>query len=109
MQEISKNTGGLRLDGDHMVDALDQVIAYEDIYYHITYVPQGQGAKKRKIDIRVNQPGMQVIYGRILEMKELPLMKITEISVTNQIIRLAVVDFYPIARDGVPTGFVSVE
>ena len=98
MQEISKNTGGLKLDGDRMVDALDQVIAFEDICYHITYVPRGQGAKKRKIDIRVDQPGMQVIYGRTLEMNELPLVKIAEISATNQLIRLGIVDFYPIPK-----------
>jgi hypothetical protein len=109
MQEISKNTGGLQLDGDRMADALDQVIAFEDIYYHITYVPRGQGAEKRKIDIRVDQPGIKVIYGRTLEMTERPLVKIAEISVSNQLIRLEIVDFYPIARDGVPTGFVNVD
>ena len=108
MQEISKNSGGLQLDGDRMADALDQVIAFEDIYYHITYVPRGQEAKKRKIDIRLDQPGMQVIYGRTLEMTERPLVKIAEISVTNQLIRLGIVDFYPIARDGIPSGFVNV-
>jgi hypothetical protein len=107
-QEISKNTGGLKLDGDRMADALDQVIAFEDIYYHITYVPRGQGVKKRKIDIRVDQPGMQVLYGRTLEMTERPLVKIAEISVTNQLIRLGIADFYPIHKDGVPTGFVNV-
>jgi hypothetical protein len=109
MNEISKNTGGLRLDGDHMTNALDQAIAFEDIYYHITYVPRGPGAKKRKIDIRVNQPGMQVIYGRTLEMNEMPLVKITEIVASNQLIRLEVVDFYPIPKDGVPTGFVNID
>lgn len=108
MREISKNTGGLMLDGDRMVAALDQVASFEDIYYHITYVPRGQGAKKRKIDIRVDQPGMKVIYGRLLEMKELPLVKIAEISATGQLIRLEVVDFYPIAKEGVPTGFLNI-
>jgi hypothetical protein len=108
-QEISKITGGLKLDGDRMADALDQVIAFEDIYYHITYVPRSQGAKKRKIDIRVDRPGMQVIYGRTLEMTEWPLVKIAEISVTNQFIRLGIADFYPIHKDGVPTGFVNVD
>jgi hypothetical protein len=107
-QEISKNTGGLKLDGDRMADALDQVIAFEDIYYYITYTPRDQGAKKRKIDIRVDQPGMQVIYGRTLEMTERPLVKIAEISVTNELIRLGIVDFCPIAKDGVPTGSVNV-
>jgi hypothetical protein len=107
-QEISKNTGGLKLDGDRMADALDRVIAFEDIYYYITYIPRDQGAKKRKIDVRVDQPGMQVIYGRTLEMTERPLVKIVEISVANQLIRLGIVDFYPIAKDGVPTGFVNI-
>jgi hypothetical protein len=107
--EISKNTGGLSLDGDHMTEALDQVVSFEDIYYHITYVPRGQGAKKRQVDIQVNQPGMQVIYGRTLELKELPLVKITGISTGSQFIRLEVVDFYPVARDGVPTGFLDIE
>ncbi len=108
MREISKNTGGLILDNDRMVEALDQVTSFEDIYYDITYVPQGQGAKKRKIDIRINQPGMKVIYGRMLEMHELPLVKITEISATNQFIRLEVADFYPLSKDGVPTGLVNI-
>lgn len=108
MQEISKNTGGLQLDGDRMADALDHVSAFEDIYYHITYVPRGQGANKRKIDIRVDQPGMQVIYGRTLEMTELPLIKIAETSATSQLFHLGVVDFYAISKDGVPTGFVNV-
>ncbi|MCX6556295.1 MAG: hypothetical protein NTW95_02525 [Candidatus Aminicenantes bacterium] len=108
LREISKNTGGLMMDGDRMVDALDQVTAFEDIYYQFTYVPQGQGTKKRKIDIRVNQPEMQVIYGRTLEMKELPLVKIAEISASSRLIRLGVVDFYAIAKDGVPTGLVNI-
>jgi hypothetical protein len=93
---------------DRMADALDRVIAFEDIYYYITYIPRDQGAKKRKIDVRVDQPGMQVIYGRTLEMTERPLVKIVEISVANQLIRLGIVDFYPIAKDGVPTGFVNI-
>jgi hypothetical protein len=108
MREVSKNTGGLMLDGDQMVAALDQVASFEDIYYHITYVPRGQGAKKRKIDIRVDQPGMKVIYGRTLEMNELPLVKIAEISATSQLIRLTVADFYSFAKNGVPTGSVNV-
>lgn len=108
MQELSKNTGGLRLDGDQMTDALDQVASFEDIYYHITYIPRGQGAKKRKIDIRVDQPGMQVLYGRTLEMNRRPLVKITEIFASSQIIRLGIVDFYPITKEGVPTGFVNI-
>jgi len=108
MQEISKISGGLRLGGDQMIDALGQVIAYEDIYYQITYVPCGQGAKERKIDIRVNQPGTQVLYGRTLELNELPLVKITDISVTTQLIHLEIADFYAIFKDGVPTGYVNV-
>lgn len=108
MQEISKNTGGLRLDGNHMVDALDQVASFEDIYYHITYVPREQGTKKRKIDIRVNQPGMQVIHGRMLEMKDIPSVKINEISASSQFIRLTVADFYSIPKDGVPTGLLKI-
>ena len=108
LREISKNTGGLTLDGDRMVKALEQVTAFEDIYYHITYVPRGQGEKKRKIDVRVNQPGMKVIYGRLLEMKELPLVKIAEISANSQLIRVGVVDFYPVSKEGVPTGLVNI-
>lgn len=108
LREISKNTGGLMLDGDRMVEALDQATSFEDIYYQITYVPRGQGAKKREIDIRVDRPGMKVIYGRTLEIEELPLVKIAEISANNRFIRFAVVDFYPIPKDGVPTGFVNI-
>ncbi|MCX6557541.1 MAG: hypothetical protein NTW95_08965 [Candidatus Aminicenantes bacterium] len=109
MQEISKNSGGLRLNGDNMIDALDQAISFEDVYYHMTYIPRAEGGGKRQIDIRVNQPGMQVIYGRTLEMKELPLVKIAAISATSQLIRLEINDFYPIAREGIPTGFVHVD
>jgi hypothetical protein len=108
MQEISKDTGGLMLDGDRMVGALDQVASFEDIYYHITYVPREHGVKKQKIDIRVNQPGMKVIYGRMLEMNDLPLVKIAKISATSQLIRLAVADFYPISKDGIATGLLSI-
>ena len=109
MHEISRNTGGLSLDGDHMLDALERVIAFEDIYYLITYVPRGQGAAKRKLDIRVGQPGMQVIHGRTVEVQELPLVKITDMSVSSQLIYLGVADFYPIAKDGVSTGFVRID
>ena len=108
MGEISKISGGLQLDGDRLSEALDQVIAFEDIYYHITYVPRGQGGKERKIDIQVNRPGMKVIHGRKLEFDELPLLKIAALSVTDQSIQLGIVDYYPIVRDGVPTGFVNV-
>ena len=109
LQELSRISGGLKLDGDRTTDALDQVASFEDIYYHITYVPREQGTKKRKIDIRVKQPGMQVIFGRSLQMKELPLVKITELSVNDRLISLAVADFYTIDREGVPTGFVNIE
>jgi hypothetical protein len=108
IREISKNTGGLMLDGDRMIEGLEHVSAFEDIYYHITYVPWGQGAKKRKIDIRVDQPGMTVLFGRTLEMKELPLVKITEISADSQLIRLGIVNFYPVSKEGVPTGAVNI-
>lgn len=108
MREISLSTGGLRLDGSRMVDALDRVASFEDIYYHITYAPREQGAKKRKINIRVDQPGMRVIYGRTAEMNEMPQVKIAELSATGQLIRLGLVDFYAISKDGVPTGFVNV-
>ncbi len=108
LREISKNTGGLILDGDRMVSALEQVVEFEDVYYHLTYVPRGRGEKKRKIDIRVDRPGMQVLYGRTLELKELPQVKIMDITASNNLIRLGVADFYPIAKDGVPTGLVNV-
>jgi len=109
MQEISKNTGGLTLDGDRMVTALDQVAAFEDIYYHITYVPREQGANKRRIDVRVNQPGLEVIYGRTLERKDPPRVKITEMSTTDRLIRLTVADFYPVFKEGIPAGSLQID
>ncbi len=108
MQKISANTGGRILEGDRMVDVLDQVVSFEDIYYHITYVPRKAGAGKRKIDIRVNRPGMEIIHGRTLELKDLPHVKIDAISVDDGFIRFAVSDFYPISKQGVPTGMMNV-
>ncbi len=109
MQEISKITGGLRLGGDRMTAALDRLIEFEDVYYHITYVPRGRGAKTRKIDIRVDPPGLQVLYGRTLEFNELPLVKITAISATPQSIHLEITGFYAFFKDGVPTGHVNLQ
>ena len=109
LQEITKNTGGLKLDGDHMIDALDRVTSFEDVYYQLTYIPRGQGRTERKIDIRVKPPDLKVIYGRRLDILELPQVKIAEISAADQRIRLGIVDFYPISKDGVPTGFVTIE
>ncbi|MBN2400046.1 MAG: hypothetical protein JXI33_06870 [Candidatus Aminicenantes bacterium] len=108
MQKISANTGGRILEGDRMVEVLDQVVSFEDIYYHITYVPRQAGAGKRKIDIRVNQPGMEIIHGRMLELKDLPHVKIDAISVHDRFIRFTVSDFYPISKQGVPTGMMNV-
>ncbi len=108
MQEISNNTGGLTLDGDRMVAALDQVAAFEDVYYLVTYIPREQGTNKRKIDVRVNQPGLEVIYGRTLERKDPPRVKITEISATDRLIRLTVADFYPVFREGISTGSLHI-
>jgi hypothetical protein len=107
--EISKNTGGLSLDGDKMLGALERVIAVEDVYYLITYVPRGQAGPKRQLTIRVDPPGMQVIYGRTVEVKDLPQVRITEMSTSSHLVFLGVADFYPIAREGVPTGFVKVD
>lgn len=108
LNEISRVSGGLRLDGDRMADALDRVIAFEDVYYHVTYVPRGRGAKERKIDIRVAQPGLQVLYGRTLEISELPSIKIADLQFTGPLLRLDIIDFYPILKDDVPTGIVNV-
>ncbi len=109
MQEISKTTGGLVLDGDRMVAALDQVAAFEDIYYHVTYVPREQGATKRRIDVRVNQPGLKVIYGRTLERKDLPRVRISEISANDRLIHLSVVDFCPFFKEGIPAGSMQID
>jgi hypothetical protein len=109
MRELSQSTGGLSLDGDPMIAALDKVAAFEDICYHVTFVPREWEGKERKIDIRVKRPGMQVVYGRRMEIAGLPLVKIAALSAGSQSIRLEVSNFYPIAKGGVPTGFVTVD
>jgi hypothetical protein len=108
MNEISLISGGLRLDGDRLTAALDQVIAFEDVYYHVTYVPRSGGAAPRKIDIRLDQPGLQVLYGRTLEIAELPSVKIIDLQFSGQLMRLDFADFYPIMKDGVPMGIVDI-
>ena len=79
------------------------------MFITISPISPGTGRTERKIDIRVNRPDMKVIYGRRLDILELPQVKIVEISAANQLIRLGIVDFYPISRDGLPTGFVTIE
>ncbi len=108
MQKISKNTGGRILEGDRLLDALDQAVSFEDIYYHMTYVPRKQGPGKRKIDVRVDQPGMEIIHGRMLELKDLPRVKIDDVSASSQFVRFTVSDFYPISIQGVPSGLMTV-
>jgi hypothetical protein len=108
MQKISKSTGGSILAGDRLLDVLDQVVALEDIYYHITYVPGKAGSGKRQIDVRVEPAGMEIIHGRMLELQDLPRVKITGVSASGQQLRLEIADFYPIVKQGIPTGLVNV-
>jgi hypothetical protein len=108
MRQISESTGGLTLAGDRMADVLDQVVSFEDIYYHVTYVPREGGRNLRRIDVRVKRPGVKVVYGRTLELKALPRVKIADVTAAGGVIRIALTDFYAIPRNGVPTGFVDV-
>ncbi len=62
-RDFSRDTGGEVADADRMRKALERVAAKEDVRYMLTYVP-GTGDEERRLTLKVNRPGMQIVYAR---------------------------------------------
>jgi len=107
-RQIATATGGEIIDGNRMKEALAEVANREDVYYVLTYAPFEGKSRERKIDIRVKQEGVKVIYGRRIEMENLPEIKMAGIEAIPGKVRLDLKNFYMIGRGDHRTGLVRV-
>lgn len=106
-REVAATTGGETMNGDRMKDALAEVAAREDVYYVLTYAPEGKGGG-RKIEIRVGRQGAKVTHGRRGEMENPPQVKLAAIEETPGGLRLRLEDLYTIGRGDQRSGLVRV-
>jgi len=112
-QEISQVSGGRKVDLDRGVGALDTLLGLDDIYYVITYVPDKQAGRKRKIEMKLVNPDLkhlqrQLVYGQRLEMEELPEVKIRAIFPEPDKLEIILADYYPITSSEGLVGCFSV-
>ena len=107
-RQITEATGGEVMDGNRMKEALAEVAKREDVYYVLTYAPFEGKSRERKIDIRVKQEGVKVLYGRRVEMENLPEIKLAAIEEISGKVRLALENFYMIGQGERRSGLVRV-
>lgn len=106
-RDITKITGGKVLDANRMKEALAEAAEIEDIYYILTYSPREGGPRKRRLDVRVNRSGTDVIFGRRLEMEKLPEIKLKNAAWNQGMLNLYLEGLYRLQM-GTNSGRVSV-
>ena len=107
-RQMATATGGEIMDGNRMKEALAEVANREDVYYVLTYAPDAGKSREWRIDIKVGREGTRIIYGRRVEMENLPAIKLAAIEPLPGKVRLDLENVYMVGRGGLRSGLVKV-
>lgn len=112
-QTISKGSGGQRVDLDREPDVLERLARQEDISYTLTYVPLEKEARKRRIELKIASSELKewqkhLLYGRRLEMKEVPPLRVAGISSNEKTLQVQLESFYPVLTTSGAKGHFGV-
>jgi len=76
-RDISRDTGGRIQNSTQLGEALRQSAHQRDIFYALTFRPESPSELRSKLQVRVNRPGLKVVFARRLEAIEIQPLTIT--------------------------------
>ena len=109
-KKISLATGGSNAFSNKAQEALIKAAQKEDYYYLLVYSPQQEREQKeRKIAVKVNRSGVEVISLKRLPEKMEPFITIADFMIDHKIIKFSLLNYKMSKIKGKKTGIADVK
>jgi len=108
-RDIAKVTGGETMAGNRFPKFINKVIENEDIYYRLTYSPQELDKNKRKIVVKTHIPQTQIYYNRLVDLKPVEALSISNLSFTEPNLTFSLKDYRLIYDEDHMAGQVEIK
>jgi len=92
-RNISKVTGGETMEGNAVQKFISKVIEKEDIYYRLTYSPRELDKFKRKLRLKTKNPGIDVFYNHLVDLKPVKVLAISDFLFVDPILSFSLQNY----------------
>jgi hypothetical protein len=109
-KQISFSTGGSTTFSNKVVEALQEAAESEDFHYMLVYQPKTDPMKEsRKVEVKVNRLGVDLIYLKDIPKIETPPVTISNFNAGNKTISFTLSNYKMAQIQGVTKGIAEVK